>query len=575
MSTNISDSTQYVLNGRNSFLTPSGLKHNPKGKVYDQVIVPFLRTNRKASYVGTTGDLFTILSEGTPQYSTPPKLPKWDYSKPTVSSYVDLSYTDLNWLNRDMPEKMIDKKPFLAFEKILAGPIWFKEVTKFVKDTPGLIMAGGYVVNCYLKLLGCKTQRVSCQDIDLFLTGQAASSPEKASEVVTKLEKIYFKCCDSLMNFLSSRSRTVNCINFYIGDNAGRGSNNIAQVILRLYNHPSEVLHGFDLGSCQLAYDGKDVFTTSAGLLAIKMGINVVDMTRRRDTYEKRLLKYVKRGFKIVFPNLSPASLKCKKIETPYFTLYNKDTIYFKDVTLFRPSNDEGMFGEAYTGRLESYQILAKPMDAQKHNVRNYINHKYHGIEPYYLILSNVFGGKYKEIVKDYVKLKYDSQDDFYDRIINDKTRYGVRFDPLRINLLDMKDYFTPSIIEMFVKPIMNGKNHNSKLKAMIINEVKALREEIEKEFSKITIPLVWRSSGDDNDLNACFGIDRVPVDEWYGKHYVPIGWDETKFKYYSQEVKDSIQTIMFVRNRVGNGVSSLPMEVMFHIFGYLVPEYD
>ena len=86
MSINISYSAQYVPNDEDAFLTPSGLRHNPKGKVYNQVIVPFLRTNRKASYVGTTGDLFTILSEGTPQYSTPPKLPEWDYSKPTVSS---------------------------------------------------------------------------------------------------------------------------------------------------------------------------------------------------------------------------------------------------------------------------------------------------------------------------------------------------------------------------------------------------------------------------------------------------------------------------------------------------------
>ena len=473
-----------------------------------------------------------------------------------------------------MHERIMGKKNFLAYEKILAGPIWFKEVTKFVKDTPGLIMAGGYVVNCYLMLLGYETHRVRCQDIDLFLTGQAASSPEKANEVVTELEKIYFKCFSST-RYRHSRSRTFNCINFYIGNDFGlrwdgTSRNNIAQVILRRYSHPSEVLHGFDLGSCQLAYDGKDVFTTSAGLLAIRMGINIVDMSRRRDTYEKRLLKYLSRGFKIVFPNLSPASLKLKKIETPYFTLYNKKTINYNDMTLFRPSNDGGMFGEVYTGRLESYLILDSHKDVQKHNVRNYINHKYHGIEPYYLILSTFSGEKYREIVKDQVKLKYCSRFDFYSKFLD-----ASRFDPLRIDLADMKDNFTPSIIEMFVKPIMDGKNHNSKLKKMIIKETRTLREEIRKELSKIMIPLVWRSSGDDNDLNACFGIDRVPVNEWYGKHYIPIGWDETKFKHYSQGVKDSIQTIMLVRNRKISYVRFLPMEVMFHIFGYLVPEYD
>nr|QBK90997.1 MAG: hypothetical protein LCPAC201_02980 [Pithovirus LCPAC201] len=565
MSTNISDSIQYVLNDEDSFLTPSGLKHNPKGKVYDQIVVPFLKTNQKASCVGTTGDLFTILSEGTPQYSAPPKLPEWDHSKPTV-----LSYVDLNRANYGMPERMMGKKHFLAFEKILAEPFWFKEVTKFVKDTPGLIMAGGYVVNCYLKLLGYKTLRVRSQDIDLFLTGQAALSPEKANQVVSELEQIYFKYSKSV-TCRKSRSRTFNCINFYIGSDSrrarsGREQNNIAQIILRLYGHPSEVLHGFDLGSCQLAYDGKDVFTTSVGLLAIRMGINIVGMTRRRDTYEKRLLKYLSRGFKIVFPNLSPASLKLIKIETPYFTLYNKSTHYHTMLTLFHPSDDNEMFGEGYIGRLESYLTLGNHEDVQKHNVRNYIYYKYHGIKPYYLILSTYSTEKHMNIVKDHVKLKYDSHLDFYGQILDNS-----RFD-LNIGLLDMKDNFTPSIIEMFMKLIINVKQQNSNLKARIVKEITTLRQEIQTEFSKTTIPLVWKSSGEENDLNASFGIERVPIEKWYGKHYVPIGWDETKFKYYPQEVRDSIRTLMLVRNREVSYIRFLPMELMFYIFGYLVP---
>ena len=360
-------------------------------------------------------------------------------------------------------------------------------------------------------------------------------------------------------------SRTSNCVNFFIRTNYEEGGN-IAQVILRRYKHPSEVLHSFDLGSCQLAYDGTDVFTTSVGLLAIKMGINIIDMTRRRRTYERRLSKYLDRGFGIVFPNLSPASLEKKTIKTSYFSLNNGN--YYGAIANFSPLIHGNAFKEEYSGMVESYQIQIDDRKVHEHNVSNYIRQKSYGTKPYYLIrLDGTDISNGEKICDDSIKLYYNSYWICYGQIVKD-----VYSDVLNIKLKDMKDYLTPSIIKMLMNLILDAKSHlRREMATKIAKEIEALGKEMKRELPKITIPLKWRSPGEGNDLNASFGMERVPIEKWYGEHYLPLNWDETKFKYYSQEVKDSIRTIMLVRTRETSYIRFLPMEIMFFIFGYLV----
>nr|QBK91328.1 MAG: hypothetical protein LCPAC202_03020 [Pithovirus LCPAC202] len=569
--------------------TTSGLKYNPKGTVYYQTVVPFLKIHQKASHIGTTGDLFTILSKEIPKYDYPPELPTWDYSKPTISTNFGLDRSDKF-------RKKMEEKSFSIFEKKLAEPVWFDEVTKFVQNTPGLIMAGGYVVKTYLSLFGHDYgfDDKLCQDIDLFLTGPAASSPGNATKIVVELEKTFVKYCNLFPDRCKdySISRTSNCINFFLRRYSGGRENyeeggNIAQVILRRYCHPSEVLHSFDLGSCQLAYDGKDVFTTSVGLLAIKMGINIIDMTRRRRTYERRLLKYFDRGFGIVFPNLSLDSLEKKIIETPYFKIsrgaipnltsefrgmisesLDLDPKSWGPVPKFSPLIYGNVYKEEYSGMVESYQIQIDDKKLQDHNISNYIRQKSYGTKPYYLIKidsSDIFDGR--KICDDSIKVRYNSYWICYGRIVED-----VYSDVLNIKLKDMKDYLTPSIIKMLMSFILDSESHlRREIAGKIAEEIKSLVKVMGKELPEITVPLKWKSPGEGNDLNASFGMERVPIEKWYGEHYLPLDWDETKFKYYPQEVKDSIQTIMLVRNRETSYIRFLPMEIMFCIFSYLV----
>ncbi|XWV26369.1 hypothetical protein QJ857_gp0704 [Tupanvirus soda lake] len=100
------------------------------------------------------------------------------------------------------------------------------------------------------------------------------------------------------------------------------------QLIFRLYKTISEILHGFDLGSSAVGYDGSDVYFTSLGKFCHEYSCNIIDTTRRSTTYEYRLKKYFDRGFNIVLPKLNISELrtayfkynKMEICELPYFT---------------------------------------------------------------------------------------------------------------------------------------------------------------------------------------------------------------------------------------------------------------
>ena len=90
------------------------------------------------------------------------------------------------------------------------------------------------------------------------------------------------------------------------------------QIILRHYATASEVLHGFDLGSAAVGFDGSEVWLTGLGRFAYEAGYNIVDTSRRSRTYEARLRKYARRGFDLILPGLDVDALPRKGLKYGY-----------------------------------------------------------------------------------------------------------------------------------------------------------------------------------------------------------------------------------------------------------------
>lgn len=66
----------------------------------------------------------------------------------------------------------------------------------------------------------------------------------------------------------------------------------------------ADVIFGFDVDACQLAYDGKRVLATPSAKRALTSGVNIADPERSTASYETRLYKYALRGFAVGVPGL-------------------------------------------------------------------------------------------------------------------------------------------------------------------------------------------------------------------------------------------------------------------------------
>jgi hypothetical protein len=76
------------------------------------------------------------------------------------------------------------------------------------------------------------------------------------------------------------------------------------QIVLRRHACIADVILGFDVDACQLAYDGSAVYATRAAVRAFRTGVNLADPERSSPAYEKRLAKYAARGFAVAVPGL-------------------------------------------------------------------------------------------------------------------------------------------------------------------------------------------------------------------------------------------------------------------------------
>eukprot|EP01063_Lacrimia_lanifica_P029654 TRINITY_DN4571_c0_g2_i2.p1 TRINITY_DN4571_c0_g2~~TRINITY_DN4571_c0_g2_i2.p1 ORF type:complete len:1958 (+),score=649.53 TRINITY_DN4571_c0_g2_i2:78-5951(+) len=147
-------------------------------------------------------------------------------------------------------------------------------------------------------------------DLDLFLY---ALSEEAANK---KLLEIYDAVCQAcpfeVICFRSAHAVTM----------VSQFPYRHVQVVLRLYSSPYEVLAGFDVDACTVAYDGKDVFTTCRGHHALLTGYNTIDMSRRSPSYEMRLAKYASRGFAVHVPGYDRDRIDPNVFDKPWNLLH-------------------------------------------------------------------------------------------------------------------------------------------------------------------------------------------------------------------------------------------------------------
>jgi hypothetical protein len=249
----------------NYISVPSNMHVSSSMNIKDS-ITNVLETDKKFRYVGVEDDLFT---------TDMLKNKNWNYNYPTLQSKHDGAH----------------KKSKSLVETNIVNNLYNKYGFLRNLDMKNILVAGGAVSNAITN------HHSYYSDIDMFIYG--ISDTYEANKVVARI-----------VNHLASDKKydcnkffmTPNHITITIGKRNDWYFNRKIQIIFRLYQTKSEILHGFDLGSSAVGFDGKNVWFTTLSKFSYEYSCNIIDSTRRSTTYERRLIKYLRRGFMIVMP---------------------------------------------------------------------------------------------------------------------------------------------------------------------------------------------------------------------------------------------------------------------------------
>eukprot|EP00923_Selenidium_pygospionis_P032473 GHVN01057264.1.p1 GENE.GHVN01057264.1~~GHVN01057264.1.p1 ORF type:complete len:548 (+),score=87.99 GHVN01057264.1:69-1712(+) len=271
-----------------------------------KIVFELLKTDAEHRKVGVTGDLF--------KFDQIQLNKEWDASLPTFVH--EISYHKLRQ----------NRSTLASFKSSLFND--FPELKKL--NFENVLIAGG----CVGHYMHQKHRYRG--DVDIFIYGL---TPAQADIRVCNLVKDLVKAKKDLMeeaaqaqqalqdpmnavknmnktnpnktsSFQVKLIRNKNGVSVYLGIQ-------LFQIIFRLYTSPSEILHGFDIGSSAVGFDGDDLYFTSLARFAYEYMCNIIDTTRRSTTYERRLEKYWGRGFDLILPNLDMSKIRDEYLKFP------------------------------------------------------------------------------------------------------------------------------------------------------------------------------------------------------------------------------------------------------------------
>ena len=171
-------------------------------------------------------------------------------------------------------------------------------------DMTNLVVAGGAVVEALaLRHADANASRATASrsDIDLFVV--CADEETARATFARVLEHMRARLAAGGHVGLQPNQlllmRSCMAVSIYAGS-----PQRTVQIVLRRYACVAEVIFGFDVDACQLAWDGEKVYATPSAERAYALGINIADPERSSPAYEKRLAKYASRGFAVAVPGL-------------------------------------------------------------------------------------------------------------------------------------------------------------------------------------------------------------------------------------------------------------------------------
>ena len=198
-----------------------------------------------------------------------------------------------------------------------------------------MIVAGGSVLAIYTN---DQVKAESFSDIDIFLYGLSERGyNSKLIEIYNSFRQVYTGEIQI--------SRTQWAVTFIFGG----GIKNV-QIIVRGYNSELDVLNSFDIDCCKVGYNGSRVFGTPEFYRALYTGYNYVSGSNISLSYETRLAKYGRRGFKVYIPEYDSSRLNNQIFKFPSTSVHGLARL------LVLEKSDSTLTNEMYKDAMDFFQ---------------------------------------------------------------------------------------------------------------------------------------------------------------------------------------------------------------------------
>lgn len=425
--------------------------------------------------------------------------PEWDRSAPSFGSWYDKA---IGW-KRDESGTVYSARKFQMSSDINTDNLWKMVNHKHLKNEKvalealfarGFLVAGGAVC----ALLRGDTH---IKDLDIYCPKM---SPELAENNLNKvLDEITLQLGCTWKLF-----RTTNCITAF--SSVGLE----IQLITRHVRSAREVVYGFDMSPCAVAWDGKTVTATPAARVAHAIGVFRPDFTKQRHSFTNRVIKYINKGFMAVLPEYDISCLptfgeitvhrgQLHEIYGPPFTMIIRESyeghMYFGDLC-YVPIKSDPSYGSVNYKSDEEITM---------HNIRQWLtggtfiiwekkNNKWapagNSIAEFtHLIEKMVFKGGHPE-------------DEIRKRSVS--------------GLCSRLRYLLHETDEYFDKLTKNGSPH---VEFAVKSWIKSGAEIVWARHQACEAAgLPWKTL----EVNADYGMDPsiicTSAQEWYGEHYAP-----------------------------------------------------
>lgn len=424
---------------------------------------------------------------------------KWDYSLPTLCKHMN-AFNKSKIINLNTESF---KETFYKTYPALKDITW-----------DGIFIAGGCIGDIILR--SESKSSLNHIDIDIFIY---CDSDVEASAIVARLineivtyEKINYAKQNSTKNEIILPESVDEENHLDIEYTRTKFTLNMGkfQIIFRRYSSKSEIIHGFDLGSSAVGFDGDDIYFTSLSKFAYETGCNIIDTMRRSKSYEHRLQKYFRREFDIIMPEFDITKLDKYRYDT--YRISDMGELPYMCFTYDEVSRNKINLTDFYHKNSEKY-IQSDYCDAED----NYCD----GNE-FLIFYTNL----YKLLINkpdEMIYVSYSSQDILNPKLslLNHKIDYF--YDELYKKIMS-GDKFPTSMISKYLPCTDTGYIFtNREDKEVVLYYIEKQKMLIKEKLESIVISsdIQWQSVNPGTQLTGSFNPIIEDASQWYGKYFI------------------------------------------------------